>query len=173
MVQTFVRCGYPKTLETEEKFVLETYKNDIVSLVKKAKAYEAGVHFGILTDEDYSFCANEVARRLAYHRLKNHGFGGNERKIYTKEEPELLNRFFIVHDIRFVKTGEYCKGGWSGSYDGDEYEPAYLSGEKTHKILSIREIYDPNSHKMLFSSYDIEASNVVKIEENKETSICK
>ena len=100
--------------------------------------------------------------------LRIEGFGGNERKIYTEEVGIHDGVKADVVDIHYVKTGTYVRGfgssydEWTGEYD---YDPSYLTDQKTHKILTLNYIGN------IFVKEDadrIEDINVVKIHKEAE-----
>lgn len=122
----FVRCGYPLTVDDGEKMV----KEDLLKDICRAHGID---------EEDHAFY--ETKRALAIGLLKNRGFGGNERKIYTSTLPEVKGRYGRVTAKSFVKTGERGDpGSCSYSPDGipvEEYKGMTLLSAKTHVILTL------------------------------------
>lgn len=132
--EIFVRCGYPKTIESETKVVIEEQGNRLIEMLK-----ELGLRNSLSGGHYFTRVFNKIAREIAYGRLKQNGFGGCERKIYTRTE-DIKDKKFEVVGKRCVKTGVYNapSGGYdyySGGYDCD---PGYLGNEKTHVILEIQ-----------------------------------
>jgi hypothetical protein len=132
--EIFVRCGYPKTIESETKVVIEEQGNRLIEMLK-----ELGLRNSLSGGHYFTRVFNKIAREIAYGRLKQNGFGGCERKIYTRTE-DIKGKEFRVVGKRRVKTGMYnAPSGGYDSYNGEyDYDPGYLDGEKTHVILEIR-----------------------------------
>lgn len=153
----FVRCGYPKCLDGESKVVLEKFGGVINGMIWEDASASVRLRDGHLL--------TKVCRELAYARLKASGFGGQERTIHTKRIDDLAGREFVVCGVKFCKTGTYVHGGSCGEY-GEEYDPPYLDGEKTHKILSLAYPAKNPPGNGFFMSFEanlsIEAANVEK-----------
>jgi hypothetical protein len=64
------------------------------------------------------------------------GFGGSERRIYTKELPELRDRITRVVGKRRVVTGDRYPGCGPGYY-GDEAEGPSLENQKHHTLIAL------------------------------------
>ena len=145
----FVRCGYPLTFEDVSEEIEKKYENHIMGFINQITKMESGRSI----DNQPAF--NEINRALTYHLLRSKRFGGSKRTIYTESIPNPPSEILTVVGIKFVKTGTYVDDS-NASVDG--YYPAYLSKQKTHKILTIgdNEWYA-----------DIEADNVEKINELK------
>jgi hypothetical protein len=126
--ELFVRCGYPLTIKVQQEDIEKQFGDDIRLLINKV-----GLQYTSFA-ENKTF--NEISQSLAYYMVKQKKFGGNERKIYTKTCEELIENVYKVINIKIVKTGIYCVGGYSG-YEGQEWEPASLENPKTHKILEL------------------------------------
>jgi len=154
----FVRCGYPKTvddaiaeLEAEHGEAIKKFVKDMgLSIFPPYSPYG--------TKSFHSDVYERVRRAVAYAKLKAERFGGSAREIHTKYDESKKGKRYYVCDIRFVKTGFYCAGGWSGGMDGYEYEPAELTEQKTHKILRIG----------YFPDMEIEAIHVKKLDRKPE-----
>lgn len=134
--ELFIRCGYPKTIESETKIVIDEQGDQIKKMFKELGIKEIGFNSDIYISRTFK----KIAREIAYCRLKQNGFGGSKREIYTNIVPELKGKIFEVVDKRCVKTGDYNSPNWChdwyyGVYD---YEPGYLSNVKTHVILEIQ-----------------------------------
>lgn len=82
---------------------------------------------------------NRLLYAIADSILKEKGWGGRERKIHTTVSDFYKDRVYTVCKKKVVKTGTYNHGSswydyWTGEY---EYEPAYLSNEKTHVLYGV------------------------------------
>lgn len=131
----FVRCGYPKSIESEAAIVLEKFGSIIRGMIRDPMKPDS--YLDLYSDLSL---VGKVCREVAYARLRVNGFGGTTRSIHSKRQDDLSGKEFVVADISFCKTGKYVapSGGSSGPC-GDEYEydPGFLANEKTHKILSL------------------------------------
>ena len=155
----FIRCGYPKTVddmiaevEKEHGEVLRKFVKDLgLSIFPRHLPYEK--------DGFFSDVYEEIRRAVAYAKLKAERFGGSRRSVHTEYKENEKGRVYMVGGIRFVKSGTYEAGGYYGGMDGYEYEPAYLTNQKTHKILRLAYLPD----------LEIEAIHVKKVQpEEKE-----
>lgn len=144
----FLRCGYD---------------NDFFSALEKVKIYREEAYalaLVIYPNSMYETSAltDKILEALAYGQLRKDMKHLSKRKIFCEESPDLENKVFEVSKIFFVKTGIYNFGlnmpiGWAH----DDYQPPYLSNQKTHKILVICDYnYSGLKHR-------IEAKNVEKI----------
>lgn len=98
-----------------------------------------------------------IIKAIAYEYLNWTGFGGRERKIYTKYRRELLNKECIVQKKHTAKTGTYFPPLYGID---DSYDPGGLRNVKTYIILDLENLsYTTNIDKIL----KIEACNVEKI----------
>ena len=148
-----VRVGYPKCIESETEIVIEKFGKHIDELLGCEETDDIKI-----THDGYGNARIKLARRIAYARLRLNGFGGRERKVYTKELPELKGVTCYVCHIRYAKTGTYY-APWGY---GEDYEPGGLGNQKTHKILMVYPDSDksfPDGHAHL----EIEACNVLKV----------
>lgn len=92
--------------------------------------------FGI--SKDYDRIYERVRYLMAEVSIKKEGWGGKEKKIYTYTLEPIRNRRATVVARRTIKTGVYHPGYSSCDYWGEyDYEPAYLSNEKTHVIYKL------------------------------------
>lgn len=131
----FDRCGYPKTLFDETQIAYEELhqpiSNFLISLnLSDPKTGEAPAH-----------TVHEIAKAIAYLRLKKNGYGGRERKIYTKDGfyEHMQDKEYYVTAVRFVKTGLYHPPRYTNWEGVDDYDPGYLENCKTHKLLKLNE----------------------------------
>jgi len=141
----FIRCGYPKTFEDVREEVVLKHSVDIESLLSKTHLTTDMLGLGDMGDA--LLCRNKIINAITYVKLKKTRFGGSERSIHTIRLEQYEGKEFHIF---FVKTGTYQRG-WR-SHEND-YSPAFLAHEKTHKILSI----------VARSPLEIEAKNVEKI----------
>lgn len=140
----FVRCGYPLTkADVREELKADEERRTRIETFASAE--------GVREDLRYRF-VREVLDALAHAELKRRGMGGRTRTIHTEDEPEFVGRVATVVGVSFVKTGEYVPALHYSSLDGNEYDPAYLADEKTHRILRLA---DP--------CCQIEAANVERL----------
>ena len=155
----FVRCGYPKTIEDCKKEIREVYTEDINELMKKVGLH--GSCDSVFSNCD-SYTIDKIVSALAYAKLKKDKFGGCSREIYTQRIEEHTGKEYLVSKIKHVQTGTYEAGYWSGMGYEPEYEPAYLSDQKTYKILTL------GIHFGLSDGLRIEAKNVEKVLYSRE-----
>lgn len=145
-----IRIGYPKCIESEAEIVLERFGRQIDELLECEDVND-------IVNGEYGNARMKLAKRIAYARLRLNGFGGRERKIHTKELPELKGVIGYVCCVKYAKTGIYYPPyGY-----GEDYEPGGLKDQKTHKVLMIY----PNTNEPFPGGYNhlqIEACNVFK-----------
>lgn len=151
----FVRCGYPKCQKDEMKTVYREFGPQIKAMICSNRGDR------LFEGEDRLF--EKVCREIAYARLRNTGFGGPNRSIYTERLEEHMGECFSVVGIRFCKTGEYYPPSRS-TYESDDYDPGGLCDEKTHKILSLSPLAKRLASGFFMGDKPlmIEASNVEK-----------
>lgn len=133
--QIFVRCGYPLCL------------SDVAVKIEPAAIVEFLSRAGAGTPEDVSRIIahhphhrlqrayKEAARAGALGMMIAHKFGGTERRIYTKEVPELRDCVVRVKGKRRVVTGDRYSGCGPGYY-GDEAEGPSLENQQHHTLIS-------------------------------------
>lgn len=170
--QVFIRCGYPLCLMDIAE-TLDRYDEDIYEFLNKImdkenptnKGGKFAVELSLFAERIEHIAAYKVRHAIAYQILKEKGFGGNERSIFTEEKPFIVHRKYVVDSIKYVKTGTYTPARYKhSSYyydDGDNYEPAYLTDEKTHKILTLKTSF--LFTLMYIPKFQIEATNVEKV----------
>lgn len=142
----FERCGYPISLAMECEEILGANREKIERFI-----YEFGGSVDNRT-------VDKVVAAIAYETLKKKKFGGRTRSIHNKERPGYAGQVDAIESVFFVKTGIYSSG--SVSYDG-EYDPPYLSDEKTHRILRLNSWFEDETYTALC----IEAANVEIVED--------
>jgi len=138
----FVRCGYPKTLDSVKDKVEKKYGDKIINFIKSLNfipSHDAYTKYQFFDD---------ICKVIQYRYLRDTNFGGNTRKVYTKYDFHIKNGIGIVKKIEYVKTGIY-----TNYYNGDEYESwvsNYLEHQKTIKLLTV-EIHDINNKHYFYS----------------------
>lgn len=164
--QIFVRCGYPETVESAgekmEEWFKETYGKSLKSHLLEFFPFLGDPlidEYKIILKES-SFDFNKIKESFYRAYLKNKlNFGGRERKVYTKYEPQLEGAIckIISEKPMIKKTGIYQHA--SGGYGlGEDYEPAWLSNVKTHVF------YEVIPHNLFpFLSEWIERENLEKL----------
>ena len=130
--EIFQRVGYPLTKQEiidkftkDEKAIIEELMNSF------GVSYSSG--FFCLAPARNQDVFDRIADALAYGRIRQQGYGGKERKIYTKYDKDLLNVNAVVTNRKVVNTGIY-NSAWGDEYD---YEPAYLGKQQSHVILTV------------------------------------
>ncbi len=125
----FVRCGYPLAFDA----VLAEVRKNYLAATKTFLA-AAGVKMAVKPYDGQPLSVEKVLRAVAYDLVRQRGYGGKDRRIITVDKPEWACVERAVTAVRFVKTGVYNRG--YQDYSGD-YQPPYLSDEKTHRILTL------------------------------------
>lgn len=134
-----VRVGYPFDLEYAKEHLITREEKKTLNEMFNGISFENGLigNFG-------GYHYGKVLNILAHKRLKEHGFGGNERTIHTNHLPDKEGKIFKVVGRKTCVTGHYIQGSTS-SYDG-EYDPPELRKRKVHLIFEIipaqNQIYD-------------------------------
>lgn len=165
----FVRCGYPLTVQkVKDEVITKEQKDAIITMLKAFdihyNEYIADLALTLNYNTSGTEAYDKVLHTLSMEVLRQKKWGGRDRKIYIKPEPEYLNRVCNVISKRVVKTGTYTSGGGGySSYDGDwEYEPPYLSNEKTHVILKVY-VDTLDLIMTMGREFEIEQCNVEKV----------
>jgi len=187
----FVRCGYPLCLKDMKVEIDKHFKKVIGDLVHSVcngdefiQADEEGkyddgtwLRLGTIGASDGGVANDDIVEALARRRIVSKGFGGTARSIHTEPYEQIKDEVAVVTRIKYVKTGTYNKGYggydyYSGCY---EYDPPYLSDEKTHKILELDLFLgegkksDGKLRALNSEPVWIEAVNVEKIMENEDS----
>jgi hypothetical protein len=152
--EVFVRVGYPLDFYDEFEQVEKQYRGDVVRFISSTCG-GGPLRIGDVTFEQV---VTKCLRAITYLKIKEKNFGGRERRIFTEQRREFEGQVCSVEGAKFVKTGTYVPGCRT-SYEYEDYEPPYLSKEKTHKILKL-------THN--FETFWIEAKNVKKIQEDPQ-----
>lgn len=157
--QVFVRVGYPLTKEQAIEAAVKEYNEQIYAFM----AAISGAPEQFTVHEQDPTLYHDLVDALASYWIRQKGFGGKERKIYTETIEEIRNTGnWRVFSKRIVKTGTYNPGGMYGGGWATEpdYEPPYLANEKSHVLLSlIRECEGPFDVGAI-DHVEIEATNV-------------
>ena len=135
--EVYLRTGYPlSTQDIIEKHITQEEREllDKLAATVGYKRFNSDM-FGLGSDAEY----DKLEYAFARAKLRSMLWGGRERTVHIKEEPDFLNCIGIVHSKKYVKTGTYCdSGSHQGYYDEyPEYEPAYLKNEKTVIIYNV------------------------------------
>jgi len=135
----FIRCGYPLCLGDAQEKIKEKHGKRIDDFINKTFESESVA--------DYSFnvpnfkieqCYDRILMALSRHYVYLNGFGGKERKIYTKNIPEHKDKIYRVAEKSYKVTGHYCAGYSGYSYEGEyDCEPAYLEDQKRRTLLHL------------------------------------
>ena len=156
--ERFIRCGYPLSHGDEFVSVKQELEPHITDFLKE----KCGINrypetFSSDENHQASRLIDKIISAIAYYRVKQKGFGGRTRQIFTESCPDLVGKEGNISKIFFVKTGEYYSpSGGYGSYSNEyDYDPGGLRNEKTHKIL---ELWVPG-----YSTIQIEAKNVERV----------
>ena len=143
----FIRVGYPLCPDV----IRETYEKELKDRIKAGAiaigAINSSSNGGIdlfLSMEDNMFNLSpriytNLESAVISTILQNKNFGGNERSIYEKEYPDLLELKGEIIKKKYVKTGtRYPAGGSYNGYSGEyDYEPGGLLNEKTRCVYQI------------------------------------
>ena len=107
--------------------------------------------FDVFTNNMPEGLVRETLRMIAYHTVGMRHFGGDERKLYTKEIPEFKDQVVQVDYKVTVRTGKRMgPSGW-----GEDYEPGYLYDTKSHVLLGFHHACDKHH-----GTFWIEKTNV-------------
>lgn len=167
----FMRCGYPLT----KKIVMETlykqeHKDAVANMLKVFNINQSTIGVDQWLSENgvptlYEEAMDNVLYALAKTTLKQQGWGGGERKIYTENRSEYSDKLAKVVGRRVVKTGTRYNANRSYDYyDGYyDYEPAGLKNEQSHVILKVC-VWNCNS---LLNEIEIEKCNVEKVTQDE------
>lgn len=133
--QIFVRCGYPLCI----KDVAESLDNSIaIDAIKRAISILPDKHLHISYRLERA--VRDINRGLALAVMIHKGFGGSERKIYTREDLNFKDKIVKVESKRQVVTGVRYPGCGPGYY-GDEAEGPSLENQQRHTLISFWPAY--------------------------------
>ena len=119
----FVRCGYPFNRQYAKDNLVTAHEKELINQLVGRDPFGTGY---LETAHD------KILDVVAYIKLIQSNFGGPERKVFTKEIPELLGKEATVFNKKYVKTGIRDDGYQSGE---NEWQPTVLKNEKTHVLL--------------------------------------
>lgn len=163
------RVGYPLNIKniidsiTPEQ--LEELSKCLFSIFNISSSFVASDLLNPLDNND--LYKDRIINGIARMMIRQRGWGGKNRSIHVKSVPELKDKMFCVLERKTVKTGTYNPSSGSGpDYWGEyDYEPAYLSNEKTHVLYGIM---DPSiiTSELTY----IEKRCVQKVEYNYKTN---
>lgn len=167
--QIFARCGYPLCL----KDVIESLDQSIaIDAIKKVTS--APLDQELMITRRVERAIRDINKGLAYAVMLSRGFGGSERKIYTREEPSYLNAIVKVESKRRVVTGNRY-GGCGPGYYGDEAEGPSLENQQHHTLIKFWPVtFDKHGREVFYlspfhesDSLEIEQIHVEKVEDRK------
>ena len=126
----FVRCGYPLCADDVTiKFRDEV--DQLTSLAAKAIGAvkrDGSVHYDI---------EKRLKSAVVSMIMRRERFGGNERRVYELESPEMMGLTAKVTAKKMHQTGTYSKGYYHSTMDGPEYDPPTLESIHTHCIYTV------------------------------------
>lgn len=136
--EVFVRCGYPWSKEYVKENVITKEQRVIIRNLLYPNL-KRPITIDDVFGQDETVEELKMIDILAYVILMENGYGGRERTVHTKLREELRGKTGVICDRKVVKTGCYFPGSsHQGYFDAyPEYEPAYLTNEKSHVILQI------------------------------------
>lgn len=162
------RVGYPWNKEyVIQNIITNDQKKMLDNLIRSIGLSESS-YFGVSTYYDFAY--NKILDELSYWALKNKGFGGSTRSLFTKSVDEYNGKLASINSKRVVKTGNYSHG--RSDWEGD-YTPAYLSNEKSHVLLDLMVFTDEDkwSYIRTLKTIEIEECNVELHEKMKRWKV--
>lgn len=138
--QIFVRCGYPLCISD---VAAKIEPAAIIEFLSRSSAGTPEEISRIITHHPHhrlQRAYQEAARAGALAVMIANGFGGSERRIYTKEMPEMRGCIVRVEGKRRVVTGHRYSGCGPGYY-GDEAEWPSLENQQHHTLISFDPYY--------------------------------
>lgn len=167
--EVVVRWGYNLNKQiVKDTVITKEQKDAIIKLLELFNIHQKNENFYDMIGFEYEPEKNKVYEKIldeiAYGILKSECFGGKERKLFTERRDFLKGVRAFVSERRVVKTGKYEAGQtYQGYFDPyPEYEPAYLSNEKTHVLyrLDVQPTECPEIIRCEESGFWIEKQNV-------------
>lgn len=162
----FLRVGYPLSKQiVKDTLITPFQKQKICELLDKRyslefeKPIDTGAFDALqyLSDYESQHAYDEILDALAYYILRERGYGGRERQLFTQYKPELLDKWGYVVGRKVYQTGVYNYP----SPDEEYIEPAYLSRQKSHVVFDV-DIHDESS--VFGQSYPCIFTDTVRIE---------
>lgn len=156
--EVVIRVGYPLTKHQALEAAEKEYADKIQSFMCSVNA--AQPDDPLLNSPEYDpRLYGDLVNAMAGYWLRQKGYGGKERKVYTERDERITQTTWRVLSKRVVKTGIYNHGGYSGGWEGEpDYDPPYLENEQTHILLAL----EPTTFTLdpLPSRIEVEAANV-------------
>ena len=133
--QIFKRCGYPLSYEEAEKYIEDNHKDKVFNVISSVVGEDEYDIFNPRREHTKSY--RKIIEGLALEYLKSKSYGGKTRSIHTELDPELVDKYAIVKEVKVHQSGTYVSGGGGYSYYDWEpdYDPPYLTNVKCHRIL--------------------------------------
>ena len=129
--EVVVRVGYEHDFLWHRKRIAQDHRTAIDVLIREVyPEYPAWAWEDSSRWEDIR---QRVAMGLAREASLRDRKYGAKRRIFTEPAQELMGSVGQVIAIRSAKTGRYHPA----SGNGENWEPAYLEGEKTHRLLTL------------------------------------
>lgn len=123
-------------LKTKYKVQIQDFINQIDKL-----EFPAALRVGDVSDKDQyrGVTTGKICSALAFRVVHKRMQSGSERKIfYSQEEYWWDLPYEQVEKVLIKKTGKYTPPSGGYNYWGEwDYEPGYLVGIKTHRILKL------------------------------------
>lgn len=164
--EVFIRCGYPLVPTSEEAVQFaKQFEPQLFEIMEKSLGVSPQIARNVTFAE---LKGNKAIKRflkeMAYLYCAHRKFGGNERKIYTENKPELkTDKVYTVRSVKSCYTGTYVSGStWGNEWGEPEYDPPYLDKPTFHHILYLGPRTDDRwiSDKDMFSIEDIYVQKV-------------
>lgn len=156
------RVGYPETIQSAKQKMMDDFKT------QHPEGYMA------FMQQAFPFLGrglDELSLQLAKEYNRNVlGFGGHERKIFTKYVPEYDDQFAQLTNRVQKQTGKYS--GSSGY--GEDYEGARLVDQKSHVFFEVSLHHGINPSSDPISYLDLSRSHIHKaiLIEKKHLEFC-
>ena len=170
------RIGYPISFDMALEHVEKNFKPAIRAMLQQtgvyaqeegSKLFEFALSLNWPPRGRYEKPYKKICNALAVMYLENEGYGGEERSIYTKEEPTKQGKQFSVVGKKVVKTGTYYPPWSQQSYEGEwDGGPGGLDNCKTHVILELNDwsvVSLKFSHNIYEDGLWIERNNVRRV----------
>lgn len=148
--ERFVRCGYELTPRIMVDRLMEDSQDIIIDFLEKILK-----HPNRVISNHKSFYANSSINRdvggvsqllsaIAFIKVRDEGFGGKDRKIFTQRQNILENLVVKVIDTKACMTGEYYQPSSGVDMSGEYYyESGGLKNRVSHRLLRVCPAYSP------------------------------
>jgi hypothetical protein len=128
----FIRCGYNYTITDMIRTKMHIDDADkIDNLLHSVGVNKSG-------GKEYNSAFDTIVKAIARYKLWENNWGGDERKIFIKHIPNIINYKYEVIGKRTVQTGKR-KRGYYDSYYGDGESPSFKSSG-SHVILDLQKV---------------------------------